>query len=189
MGFQERHSEFFDQLDPGYFDEERFVPSVGSLDSEIMLVGEAPGANEVKEGEPFVGRAGKKLNEILHKIGVSREDIYITNLVKIRPPDNRDPKKAEIDAWKPLLEEEIEDVDPEIIIPMGNFASRQLLGTRKGITSIHGRIFSREGRKIMPTFHPAAVLYDNSKEPVLEQDLRKALGKENKGQTRLDDLN
>lgn len=188
MKFRDQYSSFFEQLDPEFFDSERFVPAVGPEDAEVMLVGEAPGANEVEEEEPFVGRAGEKLDEILHEIGVERGEIYITNLVKIRPPENRDPKKNEIDAWKPLLEEEIEKVNPDIIIPLGNFASRQLLDTRKGITSIHGRIFSRNGRKIMPAFHPAATLYDRSKGPELEKDLRKALGKENTGQTKLDEL-
>lgn len=188
MDFQEKYREFFQNLNTDYFDGERFVPAIGPVDAEVMLVGEAPGANEVEEGEPFVGRAGEKLDETLHEIGVERSEIYITNLVKIRPPDNRDPKKDEIKAWKPLLEEEIQNVDPDIIIPLGNFASRQLLGTKKGITSIHGRIFSREGRKIMPAFHPAAVLYDRSKEPELEKDLRKAFGKEDTGQTKLDEL-
>ncbi len=188
MEFRERYRDFFENLEPEYFLEDRFVPSTGPGDASFMLVGEAPGANEVEEGEPFVGRAGEKLDEILEDIGVRRGDLYITNLVKIRPPDNRDPRKDEIDAWRPLLDMEIEDVDPDIIIPLGNFASRQLLGTRKGITSIHGRIFSREGRKIMPTFHPAATLYDNSKTPELAKDLRKAFGREETGQKTLKDI-
>lgn len=188
MEFRQRYSEFFEQLDEEYFNEERFVPATGPENAEVMLVGEAPGANEVEEGEPFVGRAGEKLDEILHRIDVERDELYITNLVKIRPPDNRDPKKGEIEAWKPLLREEIQRVDPEFIIPLGNFASRELLDTDKGITAMHGRVFSREGQKIMPTFHPAAVLYDRKKEPELEKDLRKAFGKENSGQKRLDEL-
>lgn len=188
MGFREKYCDFFDQLDRGRFDSKRFVPAVGPDDAEVMLVGEAPGANEVEEGEPFVGRAGDKLDEILHRIDVERDELYITNLVKIRPPDNRDPKRDEINAWKPLLREEIERVKPDFIIPLGNFASRELLDTKKGITSIHGRIFSREGQKIMPSYHPAAVLYDSSKQPELEEDLRKAFGKEKTGQTKLDEL-
>jgi len=153
-----------------------------------MLIGEAPGENEVEQGEPFVGRAGSELDDILNEIEVRRSDLYITNLVKIRPPENRDPRKDEIEAWRPLLEEEIQMVDPEVIITLGNFASKELLNTDKGITSIHGRIFTREGQKIMPAFHPAAVLYDRSKESMLEEDLRKAFGKEESGQTRLDDI-
>ncbi|MFB6145813.1 MAG: uracil-DNA glycosylase family protein [Candidatus Nanohaloarchaea archaeon] len=188
MDFRERYREFFEQLDQDYFVEERFVPAVGDEDAKYILVGEAPGANEVEEGEPFVGRAGKRLDEILHDIGVKRSELYITNLVKIRPPDNRDPKKDEIKAWAPLLEKEIENVDPEVIITLGNFASRQMLNTKKGISQIHGRLFSRNGRKIMPVYHPAATLYDRSKGPELEKDLRKAFGKEESGQRNLRDL-
>lgn len=188
MVFRDSYNDFFEQLDPELFDDERFVPAVGPEDADVILIGEAPGANEVEEGEPFVGRAGEKMNDVLNDIGVKRSDLYITNLVKIRPPDNRDPKKEEIEAWAPLLEQEIEDVDPGIILTLGNFASKEMLDTSKGITQIHGRIFSREGRKIMPIFHPAATLYDRSKTPELERDLRKAFGKENKGQQKLTDL-
>ena len=188
MDFKTRYSDFFEQLENNYFDEERFVPAVGDISANFMVIGEAPGANEVEQGEPFVGRAGNKMDEMLHKIGVNRKDLYITNLVKIRPPDNRDPKKDEIDAWAPLLKQEIEQVEPEIIITLGNFASREMLDTKKGISSIHGRIFTRNGQKIMPVYHPAATLYDRSKTPDFEEDLRKAFGKENSGQTKLNDL-
>ena len=128
------------------------------------------------------------MDAILSDIGVSRSDLYITNLVKVRPPDNRDPKKEEIEAWAPLLDEEIENVDPDIIITLGNFPSKYMLDTSKGISQIHGRIFTREGQKIMPVFHPAATLYDRSKGPELEKDFRKAFGKENSGQQKLSDL-
>lgn len=188
MDFRERYSEFFEQLDESYMDRSRFVPSTGPENAEVMMIGEAPGANEVEEGEPFVGRAGEKLNDVLQDIGVRREDVYITNLVKIRPPDNRDPKKDEIEAWAPLLEQEIENVDPDVILTLGNFASKYVLDTSKGISKIHGRIFTREGQKIMPIFHPAATLYDQSKTPDLEKDLRKAFGKEDTGQQKLSDL-
>ncbi len=188
MSFKEKYADFFENLDQEYFEKERFVPAVGPEEAEVMLVGEAPGENEVEQREPFVGRAGSQLDEILHRIGVEREDLYITNLVKIRPPENRDPKTDEIEAWRPLLEKEIEEVDPEVIIPLGNFASKEIVGTSKGITSIHGEYFQRQGRRIMPVYHPAAILYDRSKEEGLEEDLRKAFGKENSGQRTLDDL-
>lgn len=188
MEFKENYSDFFNQAEDDFYDEERFVPAVGPEDAKVMMVGEAPGENEVEQGEPFVGRAGQKLNDVLHKIGVERSDIYITNLVKVRPPENRDPKREEIDYWKPLLEKEIEEVNPDIVLTLGNFASKELLNKKEGITSIHGRIFSREGRKIMPVYHPAATLYDQSKTPELEKDLRKAFGKEETGQTSLKDL-
>ena len=188
MSFKEKYSDFFENLEEEYMDGSRFVPSVGPEDAEVMMIGEAPGANEVEEGKPFVGRAGEKMNDVLHDIGVDRDEIYITNLVKIRPPDNRDPKSDEIEAWAPLLEKEIEKVDPDVILTLGNFASKYMLDTSKGISKIHGRIFTREGQKIMPIFHPAATLYDQSKTPDLEKDLRKAFGKENTGQQKLSDL-
>lgn len=185
MDFKQRYQDFFNQLSSEHMDEERFVPAVGPVNAEVMLIGEAPGANEVEEGEPFVGRAGNKMDDILHDIGVKRSDLYITNLVKIRPPENRDPKKDEIEAWAPLLEQEIEEVDPEVIVTLGNFPSRYMLDTSKGISKMHGRIFTREGQKIMPVYHPAATLYDRSKTPDLEKDLRKAFGKEESGQSKL----
>ncbi len=188
MDFKNRYQDFFDQLNEEYMNEERFVPAVGPEDTEYMLIGEAPGANEVEEGEPFVGRAGEKMNDILDDIDMQRSDLYITNLVKIRPPDNRDPKKDEIEAWAPLLEKEIEKVDPDIIITLGNFPSKYMLDTSKGISKIHGRTFTREGQKIMPVFHPAATLYDRSKTPELEKDLRKAFGKEDTGQRKFTDF-
>ncbi len=188
MEFIEKYSEFFEQLDKTYMDRSRFVPSVGPEDAKVVMVGEAPGANEVEQGEPFVGRAGDKLNKVLRDIGVERSDIYITNLVKIRPPDNRDPKKDEIEAWAPLLDQELENVDPDIVLTLGNFASKYMLDSSKGISQIHGRIFTREGLKIMPIYHPAATLYDQSKTPDLEKDLRKAFGKEDTGQQKLSDI-
>lgn len=188
MGFKQKYSDFFETIHPDYMNDERFVPGVGNEDADFVLIGEAPGANEVEQGEPFVGQAGNELDKVLKKMNVDRSDLYITNLVKIRPPENRDPKKDEIEAWAPLLRKEIESVNPEIIITLGNFASREMLDTKKGISSIHGRIFSREGQKIMPIFHPAAVLYDRSKEEDLEADLRKAFDKDDSGQRTLEDI-
>ncbi len=188
MDFKQKYSDFFETIHPDYMVEERFVPAVGDKNADFILIGEAPGANEVEQGEPFVGQAGNELDKVLQKMNVERSDLYITNLVKIRPPENRDPKKDEIEAWAPLLRKEIEEVDPEMIITLGNFASREMLDTRKGISSIHGKIFSREGQKIMPIYHPAAVLYDRSKEDDLEADLRRAFGKDDSGQRTLDDL-
>lgn len=185
---REKYSDFFENLEDEYFDEERFVPGVGPEDASFVLIGEAPGANEVEEGEPFVGRAGNRMDEILHKIGVDRGDLYITNLVKIRPPDNRDPKEDEIKAWAPLLEEELERIDPEVVVTLGNFASKQMLDTSKGISKIHGKTFREGDRKIIPVYHPAATLYDRSKGPELEKDLRKAFGKRDSGQQSLKDL-
>ena len=188
MDFKTRYKDFFDQLDQEYYDDERFVPATGPEDADVMFVGEAPGANEVEEGEPFVGRAGEKMNKILKDIGVEREEIYITNLVKIRPPDNRDPKKDEIEAWNPLLEKEIKKVEPEKIVPLGNFASKELAETSKGTTSINGKKFHKDDQEIIPVFHPAATLYDQSKTPELRKDLRKIFGKRKSGQKSLKDI-
>lgn len=157
-----------------HFDRSRFVPAVGSLDAKVMVVGEAPGEQEVEQGEPFVGQAGSQLDSMLDEIGVERDDLYITNLVKVRPPENRDPRRDEIDAWWPVLEAEIERVDPNAIVTLGNFATRELLDTDEGITDVRGRSFELKGRTVYPTFHPAATFYDRSKAEDIEQDLKKA---------------
>lgn len=188
MDFREKYIKFFEQLDDDHMDEKRFVPGVGDQDASVVLIGEAPGENEVEEGEPFVGRAGDRLNDVLNEIGVDRDEIYITNLVKIRPPENRDPKKDEIEAWRPLLLEELEDISPETVVPMGNFASRELTGESRGITALHGKTFRFNDWKVMPAFHPAATLYDRSKMPEFREDLRKAFGKKKAGQQSLKDL-
>lgn len=188
MSFREKYGEFFDQLSDEYMNEDRFVPGVGDFDADVVLIGEAPGANEVEQSEPFVGRAGDRLNEVLDELGIEREEVYITNLVKIRPPDNRDPKKDEIDAWRPLLLKEMEDIQPETVVPMGNFASKEITGESRGITSLHGRTFSFNGWKVVPAFHPAATLYDRSKMPEFRGDLRKAFGKRKTGQKKFSDF-
>ncbi|MFC7157367.1 uracil-DNA glycosylase [Halomarina halobia] len=155
-----------------YFDRSRFVPATGSFDAEAVLVGEAPGAQEVERGEPFVGNAGRRLDSALEEVGVDRDSLYITNLVKVRPANNRDPRRAEIDAWWPVLEAELERVDPAVVAPLGNFATRELLSVDEGITDLHGRTFDRDGRTVVPVFHPAATLYDQSKRALLVEDLR-----------------
>lgn len=177
MSFKQKYKEILEEVSDQFYDKEKFVPAVGNEDAKVMLVGEAPGADEVKEKEPFVGRAGQKLDEILENIGVERKDLYITNLVKVRPPDNRNPHKDEIKAWRPLLKKEIKSVDPDFILTLGNFPSREILDTKEGITQIRGEVHTIDGRKVMPVFHPAATLYDHSKTPTLENDLRKAFGK------------
>jgi DNA polymerase len=156
------------------FDPERFVPGVGPLSADVMLVGEAPGGQEVAEGEPFVGQAGQQLDRALESIGHDRRDLYITNLVKVRPPENRDPYVDEIDAWTPVLEAEIDRVDPTVLVPLGSVATAEILDTDETITDLHGREFERDGRIVVPSFHPAAALYDRSKVEVVESDLAAA---------------
>ncbi|NKE34555.1 uracil-DNA glycosylase [Natronococcus sp. JC468] len=156
------------------FDRERFVPGVGPLSADAMLVGEAPGEREVAEGEPFVGQAGQQLDRALESIGHDRRELYVTNLVKVRPPENRDPRVAEVDAWRPVLEAELERVDPSVLVPMGSFATEELLETDGTITDLHGRRFEQERRTVVPAFHPAAALYDRSKVEAIESDLATA---------------
>ncbi|MDY6769228.1 MAG: uracil-DNA glycosylase [Candidatus Nanohaloarchaea archaeon] len=188
MDFDDEFADALGRVPDAFVDRDRFVPAVGSLDADVVLAGEAPGANEVEQGEPFVGRAGEVLDEVLQRIGVEREAVYITNLVKVRPPDNRDPTAEEIAAWKPVLDAELARVDPDTVVALGTFAAQQLLGTDQPISRIRGTVQRRDGRRILPTFHPAATLYDPDKRPVLEQDLRTAFGTSERGQTTLDDM-
>jgi DNA polymerase len=123
-----------------------------------MVVGEAPGQQEDEDGVPFVGRSGQLLVRLLGEIGIGRDDVYISNVVKCRPPHNRDPKQDEIDACKPYLRRQIELVDPAVVVTVGNFSSKLLLGTTTGITKLRGTAYEWWGRYLVPTFHPAAAL-------------------------------
>ncbi len=151
----------------------RLVFGVGAPGAELMFVGEAPGKNEDLQGEPFVGAAGKLLDELLAGIGLSRSDVYIANIIKCRPPGNRDPERAEIETCTPFLEEQIRLIDPRVIVTLGNFATKYTLATDSGISRIHGRLFSVKGRKVVPVFHPAAALYTPSKKDVLAEDFQR----------------
>ncbi|RRJ33777.1 uracil-DNA glycosylase [Halocatena pleomorpha] len=156
------------------YDRSRFVPGSGSLDAEIVLVGEAPGEQEVKQNEPFVGPAGTRLRSLFEDVGLDRVEPYITNLVKVRPPENRNPRREEIDAWKPLLDAELERVDPTVVVPLGTFASRELLDTDRTISALRGQAYERNSRLVVPTYHPAASFYDDSTLDALAEDLRLA---------------
>jgi DNA polymerase len=123
-----------------------------------MVVGEGPGQQEDEQGIPFVGRSGQLLVRLLGEIGFDRDDVYIANVVKCRPPRNRDPQPDEIDACKPYLRRQIELVDPEVVVTVGNFSSKLLLGTTTGITKLRGTAYEWWGRHLVPTFHPAAAL-------------------------------
>lgn len=172
--FEERFSGELAEVPEEHFDRSRFVPGVGPLDAEVVLVGEAPGANEVAEGEPFVGNAGRELDRVLADLGVDRSSVYITNLVKVRPPENRAPYVAEVDAWRPVLEAELERISPKVVVPLGTAATQALLDTDEGITDVHGKRFDRDWWTIVPAFHPAATFYDRSKREVVEADLKAA---------------
>lgn len=135
------------------------VFGVGDPGARLMLVGEAPGKNEDEQGEPFVGAAGKLLDSLLEGIGLSRQDVYIGNVLKCRPPGNRDPRPDEIDSCKGYLREQIRLVEPEVVVTLGNFATKLLLNTDMGITRLRGRVHPWWlGAMLVPTFHPAAAL-------------------------------
>ncbi len=136
------------------------VFGVGSRDADLVFVGEGPGAEEDRQGVPFVGRAGQLLTRLIEGIGLTRDDVYIANVVKCRPPRNRDPQPAEIAACRPYLEAQLAFLEPTVLVTLGNFATKLLLDTKEGITKLRGRSFERPGHPgvVMPTLHPAAVL-------------------------------
>lgn len=146
------------------------VFGVGDPHARLMFVGEAPGRNEDLKGEPFVGAAGRLLDELLAGIGLTRSEVYIANVVKCRPPGNRDPMPVEIETCAPFLAEQIRLIAPSVIGTLGNFATRRVLETEKPISAVRGRLFRVGEHKVVPVFHPAAALYDRSKHDVLVED-------------------
>lgn len=159
------------------------VPGEGSLEAKIFFVGEAPGKNEDEKGKPFCGMAGKVLDRLLSSISLKREEVFIGNLIKCRPPKNRDPKKEEILACSPYLEKQLEIIKPKIICPLGRHSMKfimekfNLKNEIKPISEIHGKIF--KGRSlflspfIVPLYHPAFCLYNPQMEKILEEDFKK----------------
>ena len=131
----------------------------GDPDADLMFVGEAPGFHEDRQGIPFVGPSGQLLNRLLEGIGLRRQDVYICNVVKSRPPNNRDPQPDEIAACRPWLDAQIRLVDPKVVVTLGNFAAKTLLETTTGITRLRGQTYPFQGRVLLPTFHPAAALH------------------------------
>ena len=146
------------------------VPGDGNPRAKVMFIGEAPGKNEDLQGKPFVGAAGKLLNQMLERIGLAREDIYIANILKCRPPRNRDPQPDEIQACTPWLREQIKAIHPTVLVTMGNFSTKFVLQTNTGITRLRGKIQVTGPFRVIPTFHPAAAIYDRSKISALEAD-------------------
>lgn len=134
------------------------VYGTGNADADLMFIGEGPGYYEDKQGEPFVGAAGQLLNRMLEEIGVRRADVRITNVILCRPPGNRDPMPDEVETCTPWLREQIELVDPRVIVTLGNFATRFMLDKPVSISRVRGQRFPLERRTIIPTFHPAAIL-------------------------------
>lgn len=152
------------------------VFGVGNPRARVMFVGEAPGKNEDLQGEPFVGRAGENLNRILSLAGLEREDIYIANVLKCRPPQNRNPQADEVLACSPYLREQIRSIWPDVIVTLGNPASHFVLKTEVGITKLRGRFHQMGHFTVMPTFHPAAALRNPAWQALLEEDFRMARG-------------
>ena len=148
------------------------VFGVGHPDADLMFIGEAPGFHEDKQGEPFVGAAGQLLTRMLGEIGLRREDVYIANVLRCRPPGNRDPLPDEIEACTPWLVETISLVQPSVIVTLGNFAMKFVLETPRGITSMRGSVYPWHGRRVIPTFHPAAILRGGGEKGRQFQDLR-----------------
>lgn len=153
------------------------VFGAGAAEAQLMFVGEGPGFHEDRQGEPFVGQAGKLLNELLAGIGLARADIYIANVVKCRPPENRDPTTQEIEACSPHLFQQIEIIRPRVICTLGRFATKLLTDTDLSMTAIHGK--AKEGELggvsvlLFPVFHPAAALYTPTNRALLAEDFSK----------------
>ncbi len=150
----------------------RVVPGEGPEHAEIMFIGEGPGFQEDRQGRPFVGPAGQLLEDLLSKIGLTRDQVYICNVIKCRPPNNRDPMSTEIEACKHWLDEQIRLVNPKAVVTLGRFSmSRWFPG--QSISRIHGRPIKRDGRLIFPMYHPAAALHQQNLRATLEEDMKK----------------
>ncbi|HUY85143.1 MAG TPA: uracil-DNA glycosylase [Candidatus Dormibacteraeota bacterium] len=141
----------------------------GSADAELVFIGEAPGKNEDEQGKPFVGAAGKFLNEMLEMIGLKRENVYITNIVKYRPPDNRDPLPDEKQAFLPYLESQLEVIQPKVVVTLGRHSLNCFLPDLS-ISQVHGQPKRYKGRVYLPLFHPAAALYNGAMRQTLIDD-------------------
>jgi len=146
------------------------VPGVGPCPSNILIVGEAPGFNEDRQGEPFVGAAGKLLDTLLNRIGLSRADVYITNVLKCRPPMNRDPMPNEAEACSPYLQQQLDLVKPKVVLILGRHALERLMPGQGSISRIHGSLIRRGEIAYVPLYHPAAALHNGSLVADLEHD-------------------
>ena len=158
----------------------KYFPVIGegSHSASIMFIGEAPGENEAKTGRPFCGRAGKVLDSLLESVGIDRKDVYVTNIVKDRPPGNRDPFPDEIAIYAPFLDQQIEIIQPKVIATLGRF-SMQYVMNRYGleweldsISKLHGKVFTTEQFKVVPLYHPAAAIYNQHLLETLKDDFQ-----------------
>lgn len=149
------------------------VFGVGNPHASVMFVGEAPGFHEDQKGEPFVGAAGQLLNELLQSVGLSRADIYIANVIKCRPPNNRDPEPQEVETCKPFLLQQIAIIKPQLVCSLGNWATQTLLERKVGITRVRGQAFYLKEFVLFPLLHPAAALHQGSMLQPLRKDFQK----------------
>jgi uracil-DNA glycosylase len=151
---------------------QQIVFGVGNPEADLMFVGEAPGADEDIQGIPFVGRAGQLLTKIIEAIGLKRDDVYIANVIKCRPPRNRNPEPDEIAQCEPFLFRQIDTIKPKVIVTLGKFAAQTLLVTEAPISRIRGRVFDYRGAKLVPTFHPAYLLRNPSSKREVWEDMK-----------------
>jgi len=151
----------------------QIVFGVGNPKARLMFVGEAPGEEEDKRGEPFVGRAGQLLTKIIEAIGLTRDQVYIANVIKCRPPGNRNPEADEVEQCEPFLFRQIDVIKPRVIVPLGKFAAQSLLKTMDPITRLRGRQFDYRGAVLIPTFHPAYLLRNPSAKREVWEDMKR----------------
>jgi DNA polymerase len=151
----------------------QIVFGVGNPSADLMFVGEAPGADEDIQGFPFVGRAGQLLTKIIEAIGLGRDDVYIANVIKCRPPENRNPEPDEVETCEPFLFRQIDSVQPKVIVALGTFAAKALLKTQDPISRLRGRAFEYRGATLIPTFHPAFLLRSPDRKRDVWEDMKK----------------
>jgi uracil-DNA glycosylase family 4 len=151
----------------------QIVFGVGNPNANLMFVGEAPGRDEDIQGIPFVGRAGQKLTQIIEAIGLKREDVYIANVIKCRPPENRNPEPDEVEQCEPFLFRQDDTIKPKVIVALGTFAAKSLLKSNESISRLRGRVFEYRGAKLVPTFHPAFLLRNPSCRREVWEDMKK----------------
>lgn len=151
------------------------VPGEGNKKTKVMFVGEAPGRDEDAQGRPFVGQAGRLLTTLLTSIDIKREDVFIANVLKCRPPENRNPQPDEIETCSPYLYAQIALIKPRVVCPLGNFAIKTLLGKDLQVSQVHGKLFRRNGIFFLPMYHPAALLHRNSEamRAAMQEDMQK----------------
>lgn len=177
------NKELAEKLITSEYSDKTLVFGEGSKRAKVFMIGEAPGGDEEKQGRPFVGKAGKNLNEFLERVCISREEIYISNVVKLRPislspktqkPVNRTPNKSEIEFFLPFLNEEISIIEPDIIVTLGNVPLKAVSGDNSIIIGdVHGTLLEINGRKIFPLYHPAAIIYNRDLKDTYYDDLEK----------------